>query len=434
MDFIYKFIEQMANLFDGAGAIIFLVIMLGRKERLKRSGIFYLLCIIFVGLLGFLPFLFENSVAQIVVIMMLELCFSVLVLSRGIGSKLFFSAFYNMILLFTNFFVIYGLVWFLQSNIEMLCKEGTTLRMMALVINKVMLVCILIFAIMIKKRKQFEYQEWLSVLFMYSGILITGSVLTNITKSGHLNVSEEGQLIGIAIGLLAVSIAISICIYKLNQQNYYRTENKILNMRIQGEMDVLSKIEEMYNDNQILRHDLKRYLMVVQGMLSSGETGQAIQYLEKVTENRFEQTQIYFTNSSVVNAVLNDKAETCRKNSICYEAKITGKIPEQGQIEIGMILSNLIDNAIEAEMKEVKEKRKIEIGLSKYKGMYMIRVENYIGKSVLGKNPELKSGKEDGKKHGIGIKSVRKMVGELNGAYLCEETAHTFFTTILLPG
>ena len=434
MDSIYKLIEQIANLFDGAGAVIFLVIMLGRKERFKRSGIFYLFCYIFLVLIVFLTFIFENSVAQIVIIMMLDLCFSVLVLNRGIGSKLFFSAFYNMILLLTNFFVIYGLVWMLQSDIEMLCKEGTPLRIMTIVINKVMLVCILIFSIMIKRRKQFEYQEWLSAFFMYAGVLITGSVLTNITKSGHLDVSEEAQLIGIAIGLLAVSIAISICIYKLNQQNDYRTENKILNMRIQGEMDLLSRTEEMYNDNQILRHDLNRYLMVVQGMLCSGEIEQAIQYLEQVTENRFGQTQIYFTNSSVVNAVLNDKAEICRKNSIYYEAKITGEIPEQGQIEVGMILSNLIDNAIEAEMKEVKEKRRIEIGLSKYKGMYMIRIENYIGKSVLGKNSELKTEKKDGKKHGIGIKSVKKMVRELNGTYLCEETAHTFFTTILLPG
>lgn len=38
MDSIYKLIEQIANLFDGAGAVIFLVIMLGRKERFKRSG------------------------------------------------------------------------------------------------------------------------------------------------------------------------------------------------------------------------------------------------------------------------------------------------------------------------------------------------------------------------------------------------------------
>lgn len=434
MDFIYKFIEQMANLFDGAGAVIFLVIMLGKKERFKRNGIFYLLCAIFVGLLGFLPFLFENSLAQIAVIMILDLCFSALALKRGVGSKLFFSAFYNMILLLTNFFVIYGLVWALQSDVETLCKKGTPLRVMAIVINKAALVCILIFTIMVKKRKQFEYHEWLSAFFMYAGVLITGSVLTNITKSGHLDASEEVQLIGIAIGLLAVSIAISICIYKLNQQNNYRTENKILNMRIQGEMDLLSKTEEMYNDNQILRHDLKRYLTAVQGMLNSGEAGQAIKYLEKITENRFGQMQIYFTNSSVVNAVLNNKAEVCKKIGIYYEAQITGKIPEWGQIEIGMILSNLIDNAIEAEMKEAEQKRRIEIGLFRYKGMYMIQVRNYIEESVLEKNPELMTGKKDCKKHGIGIKSVRKMVRELDGTYLCEETAHTFLTTILLPG
>ncbi len=432
MRFIYESAELAASLFDGAGAALFLTAALGRKERFQ-GGMFYPVCLVFVGMLGVLPFLSDNSVAQIAVILTLELVFSMLFLKKGIGSKLFFAACYDMILLLTNFFVIYGLALLLRVDLDMLYKEGTALRALAIVLHKALLACVLVFLAMAREREQFEYQEWLTAFFLYAGILAVGSVLADITKAGHLDAGEEAQLIGIAIGLLAVGIAVSICIYKLNKQIYYRTENKILNMRIEGEKDTLGRIGEMYEDSQILRHDLKRYLTVALGMLYEGEVGQAIEYLEEVTESRFGQTQIYLTNSSAVNSVLNGRVELCRKNGISYEAKITGAVPERGQAEVSMILSNLIDNAVEAEMKEEEEKRRIEVGLSGYKGMFMIRVENYIGESVLKKNPELLTDKKDGERHGVGIKSVRKMVRELDGTYLCGETGHTFFITILLP-
>ena len=44
-----------------------------------------------------------------------------------------------------------------------------------------------------------------------------------------------------------------------------------------------------------------------------------------------------------------------------------------------------------------------------YKEMVNIIVENYILKSVLGENPELKTTKKEKQGHGIGIESVKEL-------------------------
>ena len=146
-------------------------------------------------------------------------------------------------------------------------------------------------------------------------------------------------------------------------------------------------------------------------------------YIHEVTGNKFDQGIVYYTKNSVLNAVLSQKADICAKQNISFEVKISGEISKEKQTDVGIILSNLIDNAIEAELKE--EKRMIEVQLLRYKGMYMIIVKNYIHESVLTKNPELKTGKADKKHHGIGIKSVKKIVRNLDGMY--DRVVHALF-------
>lgn len=150
-----------------------------------------------------------------------------------------------------------------------------------------------------------------------------------------------------------------------------------------------------------------------------------------LTGTRFQSGQAYYTNSSIINTVLNDKGGICLKNKIDYEVQVSGEIPEYIQMEIGIMLSNIIDNAIEAQLKQ--ETRWIRIKMAKHKGMFMIKVENYIHESVLERNPSFLTTKKDKINHGIGIRSVKKIVKKLEGIYSCEEAGHSFITDIMLP-
>lgn len=430
MEAVYKTAEIAANMFDAAGAVIFLAIIFGGKDRTKIKSTFYFMSMVFIMVLAIFQDVSDNVVIQIIIMIIIGFAYELLFLNGKIGEKLIYNILYNMIILITNMFTVFGMIAVIHVDMEVLIKEGSYLRVITLIINKVMIMIFLVSVILFTKRKQFEYQEWVIAVLMYITTVFTDTIFINIVKTGRLPRNVENQFIWAALGLFLIDIIISVCIFKLNKQYRYKMDNMVLNAKLEEEKYMLEKIEEMHTDNQILQHDLNRYLSVVQGLIASDKVDEASDYLEKVIGSRFNGIQIYKSNSSVVNSVLNDKANICRKKDIPYDVEVSGVVPEDKQIEIGIILSNLIDNAIEAEERETEKWIKVE--MSEYKGVFIIQISNFIGKSVLKENPMLLTGKKDFRNHGVGTRSVKKTVKKLGGVYYNEEGDNQFIANVML--
>lgn len=429
MDILFSFAEHVANLFDALGAFLFFMIVLGKNDRIKGRTEFGVISAGFIMILAYFQDISQNTLIQLSNMILIDFVFELLFLKGKIGTKLVYNMIYNVVIMIASMITLYGLTFALDIDMSILIAKGSIERIMVLVINK-MIIFMALF-IIVKKTKHQEYHEWLITFLMFGGILYIGAILFNIAKMGNLPAKIENRLIIVAFGMLAICIAVAICIYRLNQQYRLRIENTELSTKLNEERYMLKKIDEMYEDNRILRHDLKHYLVIVQGMLSNHQVDEAMQYLDEVIGNQFHSGKLYYTNSSIVNTVLNDKGGVCEKNKIEYEVEVSGEIPEHVQMEIGIILSNIIDNAVEAQLKQ--KARWIHVEMARHKGMFMIKVENYIHESVLEHNPSFLTTKKDKMNHGIGIRSVKKIVKKLEGIYSCEETEHTFVTNIMLP-
>lgn len=431
MEILYNLAEEAANLFDAMSLIIFLLFLLKRNERIQNHFLFGLVTTAFILVLAYFQDRTSNTMIQLVVIITIGLVFECLFFEDKFGVKLIYNMLFNVVLMLTNMVTVYGIVILTELDVAILCSKGSMTRIMILIIHKIMLFSALASFWIIGKLNIIKYKEWIAISIMFIGTLSVAAVMVNIVKTGHLTEQEEVQMVFIVLGLAAISLYIFIYMYQLKQKQWYDIENEKLKTKLAEERHMIEKMEEMYEDNRILRHDLKRYLTVVLGMLNEEDVEQAKSYIHEVTGNKFDQGIVYYTKNSVLNAVLSQKADICAKQNISFEVKISGEISKEKQTDVGIMLSNLIDNAIEAELKE--EKRMIEVQLLRYKGMYMIIVKNYIHESVLTKNPELKTGKADKKHHGIGIKSVKKIVRNLDGMYMCQEEENKFITKISLP-
>ena len=429
MDILFSIVEHGANLFDAVGAWIFFMIVMGKNDRIKSRLKFGMISVGFILTLAYFQDISQNTMLQLSVMIAFDLLFELLFLNGKVGTKIVYAMIYNVVIMIASMITLYGLAFALDVELMTLISTGSLARVLVLVINKIIIFMTLF--IIVKKTKNQEYHEWLITFFMFSGILYIGAMLFNIARMGYLPQNIENRLIIIAFGMLAICMAIAVCIYRLNQQYHLKIENMELSTKLNEEKYMLKKIDEMYEDNRILRHDLKHYLVIVQGMLSNHQLEDAIQYVDEVIGTQFHRGQIYYTNSSIVNTVLNDKGGICEKNKIGYEVKVSGEIPEEMQMEIGVLLSNIIDNAIEAQLKQ--EIRWIHIEMAKHKRMFMIKVENYIKESVLENNPLFVTTKKDKSNHGIGIRSIKKIVKKLEGIYDCDEVEHIFVTRILLP-
>ena len=115
-----------------------------------------------------------------------------------------------------------------------------------------------------------------------------------------------------------------------------------------------------------------------------------------------------------MNAVINEKFTAAEKKGIETTCKILITIPEYLEYDLSILLSNLLDNAIEACEKNKKEKR-IVCQIAREADEVNIFLENSIDQSVLAENPSFETTKDKKDQHGMGHLIVEEQVKRLGG-------------------
>ena len=122
--------------------------------------------------------------------------------------------------------------------------------------------------------------------------------------------------------------------------------------------------------------------------------------------------------SSIVDDIGNAKLMYCKEQDIPAVISVDKNIRGLTQTELCCVLGNLLDNAIEAELKLSKAQRKIEIKIVMIEEVLDILIRNRIAESVLQDVQKVKNigtTKQDAENHGFGLKSVREIVKKYDG-------------------
>ena len=99
-------------------------------------------------------------------------------------------------------------------------------------------------------------------------------------------------------------------------------------------------------------------------------------------------------------------------------------------MDISILLSNLLDNAINGCAGTFAPK--IELTIGTRKSYTYIIVKNSIPASVLSTNPNLETNKKNKSIHGYGIISMQKIIEKYNGSIEFQEENNTFIIEIWL--
>jgi sensor histidine kinase regulating citrate/malate metabolism len=148
-------------------------------------------------------------------------------------------------------------------------------------------------------------------------------------------------------------------------------------------------------------------------------------------ERLYAGEQIY-TSHKMINALLRYKTTLAKKNQISVQTRVIID-PKYENLELLVALSNVIDNAIEAELHNPADTRSISIDIIQSRDSLSILVKNRITASILTVNPHLSSTKKDSKPHGIGLKNVRKIVESQDGLLDFFEEGEMFCVHIYIP-
>ena len=182
------------------------------------------------------------------------------------------------------------------------------------------------------------------------------------------------------------------------------------------------------------KHDWINKLIVLKNELQSENRELAIQEIDKIIQNSQMGQIISDTGNKCIDALINVKYTVARGKEIEFILKIF--IPEElpiDQCDIGVVLGNLLDNAIEATEKCNKSERKIKIIMGIKKEALVMAIENPFEHQLQAdKNGNLLSTKGDITKHGYGISSIKKVVEKYNGDVIIDTEDSIFSVTVTM--
>ena len=159
------------------------------------------------------------------------------------------------------------------------------------------------------------------------------------------------------------------------------------------------------------------------------------EYVKKISGSLSHEPDVINTNNVIVNAILNTKYQEAGENGIVFVLRINDLSGLRLEDEdIVTILSNLLDNAIEACKKCDISRRILKLKFVIEDGMVKIGVRNTFDSPVLYENGEIKSTRlVSAEEHGVGIKNIIEVIEKYDGSYVIKDDGQEFFFSIMIP-
>lgn len=191
-------------------------------------------------------------------------------------------------------------------------------------------------------------------------------------------------------------------------------------------------LNEMYSQNAKLYHDLNNHLTVLDHLLEDGSTDAARQYLADISTPIRELRKITWTGNDIVDVILNNKIESMKKAGISY--RIHAEFPDGTGIadaDICTILSNLLDNAIEA-VKKLSGENSIDIRIKNINRILLIQIKNPSSFVKITKDGIPHTSKKANGFHGWGLRNVAQAAEKYDGILQCEYKDGIFEAAVTL--
>ena len=141
-----------------------------------------------------------------------------------------------------------------------------------------------------------------------------------------------------------------------------------------------------------------------------------------------------FCENRAADSVIGYYCALARQEGVPFQAQID--LPAQlpvDEIDLCLVLSNLLENALEASARTAPERRRIGVQAHVHSGrLALIQVENAFDGEIAKKNDVFQSSKRRGS--GIGIQSVRRIAEKNGGASTFEHQGGLFSARVMLRG
>lgn len=284
-----------------------------------------------------------------------------------------------------------------------------------------------------------KYGDYLSVgtpikdregnIIGFLGIDISADVLNDIGQK----ILKDSVWLLIFNGVFVLIVSIS---FILLQRWYQREREKEIK---DTENIYQSEVTSLISSAQSLRHDFLNHIQVLHGLLKIENYEKALEYASSLFK---EARAIGKVNLNIENPGLSILLQTKKFSAQNYNIDIEFNVINDSfesikTVDLIKILSNLIDNAIEAVIELPEDERKISIECKAESTKYLFRITN-TGQKIMDKELIFKRGystkkEEQGKIRGQGLYIVKNVIHSYDGQIFIDSTENKTSIVVSIP-
>ncbi|MEE0057353.1 MAG: ATP-binding protein, partial [[Bacteroides] pectinophilus] len=215
----------------------------------------------------------------------------------------------------------------------------------------------------------------------------------------------------------------------INRNVRLQQENQLLSMQQQRYESLKAAIEEARQ----ARHDLRHQLCQLAALAEEGNLEKIKDYLSGAV-SRIPSLELHFCENRAADGVVGYYCALAKREQIPFSVQLDlPKCLPVDEINLCLVLSNLLENALEASLRTAPARRRIELTAYLHgNSLALIQVENTYDGVIREKDGVFQSSKRKGE--GVGIQSVRHIAEKSGGVSTVTYQDGLFCAKVMLCG
>ena len=254
--------------------------------------------------------------------------------------------------------------------------------------------------------------------------------------AGLSDPDTRNSLIFSLMSLAFICIAVIMTV-KLTESRYYSTLNSMNESFLNAQKDYYEMKQTSDTEIRRIRHDMKNHLICIRELAAQHKYDELENYVGEISAAVKDADRLIHTGSGIIDAIVNEKAALAKKAGVRFEWEGTISGLEISAVDSCTLVSNLLDNALEAcDVVDVAD-RFISLTFRRSEHFLFMICENSSARVVEMSGGRPLTTKSDKLNHGFGIRNIARCVekygGELKLSSELKDGIPTFTAQAIIP-
>lgn len=265
----------------------------------------------------------------------------------------------------------------------------------------------------------------IGIMFLtyYSGADYNAKLTTKVMLCIYFAIMQLGNII------------IFYAFQQYSEQLYNNMQQKLIITDQNMKLEYYTQIQEVNTKYKEFIHNTNHYIKAIGTLIAADQNADALNIISELNIELEKGAGIIYSEHGVLNSILSEKKTIAEKKNVEMDIYVEPgtQFGTATDVDLVTILSNLLDNAIEATIKcENRHSVRVRIYMQNQGNICVIKVTNsFNGELIQNGNTFISTKKENGI-HGIGLKSVANTTEKCGGYLECYVEGNEFVAVAML--